>query len=412
MAYRDRRQARKRAHIAAPERGCVVLLLTLAWTWACGVSKGATTSPSPTATPTTTFSLTGRVTGGGIFVGQVSSSPISGPTVAIIDGPNAGASTTTDVSGNYTFSALQQSGFPVSASANGYIWQGKGVTLTSNQALNFALTRPPGPIVLNGRVTDSATSPTLSVLVLEPGTFRISGAVVSAGLPESATIEIVSGTGSGLRTATSNNFAGQYALYGAAGSVELRVSAKGFNQQVRRLVVTDNTTSDFELNPLVPPTDISGSWVATVSASSSCRANTPEAGWEREFNVNIVQQGTQVSITRTSPTFYESCSVGNRAVTENGRTFGQTLSFVIVGDTYGSDYSFPCLFDRLSPTEWLGISGAVEGTVSGNTIRGTMDSTQGAFDVYESLSTSTTPNGNSLKAICHAADHALALRRR
>jgi hypothetical protein len=85
---------------------------------------------------------------------------------------------------------------------------------------------------------------------------------------------------------------------------------------------------------------------------------------------------------------------------------------VIVGDTYGSDYSFPCLFDRLSPTEWLGISGAVEGTVSSDTIRGTMNSTQGAFDVYESPSTSTTPNGNSLKAICHAADHGLTLRRR
>jgi len=260
-----------------------------------------------------------------------------------------------------------------------------------------------------------ATSPTLSVLVLEPGTFRISGAVVSAGLPESATIEIVSGTGSGLRTASSINFAGhsgQYALYGAAGSVELRVSAQGFGQQVRRLVVTDNTTSDFDLNPLVPSTDISGSWVATLSASPSCRANTPEAGWEREFNVNITQQGTRVSITRTSPTFYEGCSAGNKAVTEDGRIFGQTLSFVIVGDTDWGNYAYPCLFDRLSPTEWLGISAGVEGTVAGDTIRATMTTIHGAFDVYESPPTAAVPSGNSVKAICHAADHTLTLRRR
>lgn len=91
----------------------------------------------------------------------------------------------------------------------------------------------------------------------------------------------------------------------------------------------------------------------------------------------IHQQGTQVSITRTSPTLHESCSVGNRAITESGRIFGQTLSFVIVGDT----------------------------------IRGTMNSTQGAFDVYESLPTATAPSG-SPKAICHAADHTLTLRRR
>ena len=162
MAYRDRRQFRNGAHKAARARGRVVLALTLACTWACGVSKGTTTAPSPTTTPTTTFSLTGRITGGGIFAGQVSSSPISGATVAIVDGPNAGVSTTTDAAGNYTFSALQQSGFTVSASANGYISQGKGVTLTSNQALNFALAQPPGPIVLTGRVTDITTSAPIS----------------------------------------------------------------------------------------------------------------------------------------------------------------------------------------------------------------------------------------------------------
>jgi len=260
---------------------------------------------------------------------------------------------------------------------------------------------------------DVATSPTLSVLVLDPGTFRISGAVLSAGLPESATIEIISGTGSGQRTATGfASYVGQYALYGAAGSVELSVSATGFNGQVRRLVVTGNTTSDFDLNPLVPSTDISGSWVARLSASPACRAKTPEAGWEREFNVDITQQGTRVTIARTSPTFREVCAVDDSPFKEDGRIFGETLSFGITGDTYHGDHSYPCLFDRLSPTEWLGISGAVEATVSGDTIRGAMDSTHGAFDVYKTQISSDPPSGNFLTAICHAADHVLTLRRR
>jgi hypothetical protein len=260
-----------------------------------------------------------------------------------------------------------------------------------------------------------ATSPALSVLVLEPGTFRISGTVTSAGLPESAAIEIASGTGTGLRTTTDNNFdtRGRYALYGAAGTVELRASANGFDQQIRRIVVTDNMISDFDLSPLVRPTDVSGSWVATLSASPSCRADTPEAAWDREFDVSITQQGTRLSITRTSPTFYESCSPGNRPVTESGRIFGQMLSFVITGDTYGSDYSSPCLFDRLSPTEWLGISGFVQGTVTGSVIRGTLDTTQGgAFDLYQSLATASVPYGSPPTAICHAKDHSITLRRR
>src|SRR5262249_44560094 len=144
-----------------------------------------------------------------------------------------------------------------------------------------------------------ATSPTLAVLVLDAGTFRISGKVTSGGLPEAALIEIVAGRGSGLRT-TSNGLGGvgPYALYGAAGTIELRVSTDGFEQQTRQITITDNTTSDFDLKPLVMPTDVSGSWVVTLSASPSCRASLPEVAWEREFDATVVQQGTHVSITR------------------------------------------------------------------------------------------------------------------
>ena len=185
-----------------------------------------------------------------------------------------------------------------------------------------------------------ATTPTLPVLVLEPGTYRISGTVTSAGLPEPAAVEIVSGTGIGLRT-TSNSLdgVGRYALYGAAGNVELRVSADGFDQQIRRIVVTDNMTSDFDLGPLVTPTDLSGSWAVTVSASSSCRAMLPEIGWEREFDVSIAQQGTRLSITRTSPTFYESCTPSHRPVIENGE--------------YSARYSHSSLLETRTATRQL-----------------------------------------------------------
>jgi len=256
-----------------------------------------------------------------------------------------------------------------------------------------------------------ATSPTLSVLVLEPGTFRISGTVTAAGVPELAVIEVVAGVGAGLRTTTGEP-AGQFALYGAAGPVELRVSASGFAQQTRRLAVTGDTTSNFELGLLEAPTDVSGSWAAVLSAAPACRANTPGAAWEREFNLDINQQGTRLSITRVSQSFWESCTVAHGTATEQGRIFGRALSFVIVGDTYGNDYSYPCLFDRLSPTQWLGLSGLVEGTVTGSIVHGTMNTAQGAFDLYETAPTATEPYGTAPKSICHAPDHTLVLRRR
>jgi hypothetical protein len=137
--------------MATVKRGCVVLLVTLAWTWACGGNKGTATAPSPSPTPTTTFSLSGKVRNA-----QTSAS-VSGATLSIVDGPNAGTSTTTDESGNYSFNALQQSGFNVNASAANYIQVSQGVTLLSNQTLNFSLRPQPAAITLSGRVTDAAT---------------------------------------------------------------------------------------------------------------------------------------------------------------------------------------------------------------------------------------------------------------
>lgn len=62
------------------------------------------------------------------------------------------------MSGNYSFNALQQSGFTVKASAADYISQSQSVTLTSNQTLNFSLRPQPLAITLTGRVTDAATA--------------------------------------------------------------------------------------------------------------------------------------------------------------------------------------------------------------------------------------------------------------
>src|SRR6476659_973923 len=129
--------------------GCFVLLSALAWTAACSVDKGTATTPSPS--PTTTFLLSGRVSS------SENSAPITGATLSIVDGPNAGKSTTTDASGNYSFTALQQSGFTVNATAADFFSQSGGVTLTSDRTLNFSLRRQPAEITLTGHVTDAAT---------------------------------------------------------------------------------------------------------------------------------------------------------------------------------------------------------------------------------------------------------------
>jgi hypothetical protein len=145
---------------------CVVLLVTLISTWACSDSNGTAPSPSPSPSPTT-FSLSGKIND------SDTSAAVAGATVSVADGPNAGQSATTDSSGNYSFTALQQSGFTVSVSAPSYISQSLGVTLTSNRTLNFSLRPQPMGITLNGRVTDAATGgPIAGAVVSINGRYR------------------------------------------------------------------------------------------------------------------------------------------------------------------------------------------------------------------------------------------------
>ena len=140
---------RKDATVVRRER-LVVLLVTLAW--ACSGSKGTLTSPSPTTNPTTTFLLSGRVTN------QFTGAAISGATVSVVDGPNAGKATTADSSGIYNFAALQQARFAVTASAANYLSVSQSVTLTSTQALNFPLQPLLIALSVTGRVTDAVTA--------------------------------------------------------------------------------------------------------------------------------------------------------------------------------------------------------------------------------------------------------------
>jgi hypothetical protein len=84
------------------------------------------------------------------------------------------------MSGNYSFAALQQSGFTVNATAANYISQSQGVTLTSSRTLNFSLRPQPLAITLKGRVTDAATGgPIAGAVVSINGRYR--GATDNSG---------------------------------------------------------------------------------------------------------------------------------------------------------------------------------------------------------------------------------------
>ncbi len=97
-----------------------------------GNSAPSPAAPTPTPTPTT-FTLLGQVFDSDTAQG------VSGATVTVVDGANAGRSGNTDGSGKYTIAALQPGGFTARARAPDYTEFSQGVTLASNQAVNFSL---------------------------------------------------------------------------------------------------------------------------------------------------------------------------------------------------------------------------------------------------------------------------------
>ena len=120
---------------------------------ACG-SKEMATSSSPTAPAATTFSLSGRVLGH--LPSGSASIPLPGATVSVISGPDTGKSTTTDDSGKFSFTGLQESHIFVNVSAVNYFSSNAPVSQSSPPTVFL---EPTGPsIVLTGRVTDASTS--------------------------------------------------------------------------------------------------------------------------------------------------------------------------------------------------------------------------------------------------------------
>jgi hypothetical protein len=113
---------------------------------------------------------------------------------------------------------------------------------------------------LSGAGIDGVSSTAL-VLVLEAGTFKVSGKVTESetgGGLRSVQIRIESGPQQGLTTTTDN--LGRYALYGAAGPIELSASTEGYRREVHPRTVTGSAIDDFVLSPIAPTPNISGAW--------------------------------------------------------------------------------------------------------------------------------------------------------
>ena len=89
------------------------------------------------------------------------------------------------------------------------------------------------------------------LVLLRPGTYRLSGRLVSRGQPIAGfDLDVVEGTGAGIATFTDSS--GRYVLSGLAGVVRIRFSMDGTPYLTCTANVTDHTVIDIDLGGPIP----------------------------------------------------------------------------------------------------------------------------------------------------------------
>jgi hypothetical protein len=130
-------------------------------------------------------------------------------------------------------------------------------------------------------------------------------------------------------------------------------------------------------SPTAPatPANIAGSYLSTITASSTCSANLPPTAWVLELFTSITQTGAavQVQLTAHLP--------GAPSVTVSGTVSGQTVNFpsFSLSETMGGGATLVA-----SGNANVAADGSIAGTLSG---------------------TYQTPSGSS----CNAANHQLKM---
>ena len=243
----------------------------------------------------------------------------------------------------------------------------------------------------------SGIAPSRFVLVLEDGTFRLTGQVNEDGLPVTdVLITVTRGVGQGLVATT--GFGGQYALFGVAGDVELRASHDGYAPVTQSIVVTGNTTApDFSIHEVSGPPDLSGDWTMSVTRSTACQSASDITS--RSYRATISQFGAKATMTLASDALSKPVAV---VVHVTNTEIDFTLDeFVDYYSTLNPTYA---LLEALDGQRYLGMAGLAHLVGSTRLLTGAL---RGSWDLYSG----TTYAASKLVASCYNAEHPVTLAR-
>jgi len=252
-------------------------------------------------------------------------------------------------------------------------WRTNNIQVLSISSGGRATAVSPGEAQVT--VMAQSKSATQNVIVIPPGTFRVTGTVTESKLPvANATVAVTSGIGTGLSTVTDVN--GQYRIYGVVGEIELTASKNGYTPAVQRVLVTTSSVVDMSVAQAGAVRDLTGTYTLRIAADTGCSSHPPMAFpdelKERRYTATITETGPSVRVQLSGATFAVKNGVGDSF---SVRIEPAQMTFVL-GDGYYTPY--PDIFESLADGRGVLIEGSGTLSSSGSDLVGTLN---GSIDV-------------------------------
>jgi hypothetical protein len=243
----------------------------------------------------------------------------------------------------------------------------------------------------------------ITITVLPPNTYRLTGKVLESGLPvQGGTVAVLSGTGAGLSATT--NFDGSYRLYGVADSIQIKFSKPGYDDLVKTFTANRNDVLDFlEAHQTAGIPSLAGTYTLTLTADAGCPtiplggigALPDEFRQPRSYAASLTQDGPSLTLTLTGATILPQA---NRFT---GRVEPGSIEFNVGYGYYGYGVS-DGIAEQVSSTQTFVFGGQVQGQRSGTAIIGHLN---GVLEVY----TATSASNYGLTALCIASNNPVTL---
>lgn len=302
--------------------------------------------------------------------------------------------------GQFTATATYADGSSRDLSAQ-VVWGAENPAVLSMSTTGTAIGLDPGET--NVQAAYGGNTHNKGVMVIRPGTYRLTGFVRDGGLPVSGVeIAVSEGPAEGLSTTTVN---GSYRLYGVFGETEIRVRRPGYEEQEKRIVMTAHRSLNFDLVLTRPRDQVDGTWALTLNAAGECMGRLPDEAMRRRYTAVLEQDGPRVTATLEGATFYKSVHATSNSF--KGSVEPDRLTFQLAGAEesipYFSNFAPGDVLERLSDGPiLLSVGGSLVLSGSGNTRTGFLD---GVFATFVG-----PPDDKRLQS-CQSSHHRFELTR-